>query len=132
MKQNKDLAYMNELFEAGKLVPVIDRVYKLADVPEAFRLFGAGDQKGKIIVTMRARSYIGATAAARPHCAAHRPHPSAATYARDAYCLSYTTTLWIFCPSALVPVVVDVRDLPSGATTMWVVVSTLPFNLFST
>ena len=52
LKQNKDLAYMNELFEAGKLVPVIDRVYKLADVPEAFRLFGAGDQKGKIIVTM--------------------------------------------------------------------------------
>jgi NADPH:quinone reductase-like Zn-dependent oxidoreductase len=52
LKQNKDLAYMNELFEAGKLVPVIDRAYELADVPEAFRLFGAGDHKGKIIVTM--------------------------------------------------------------------------------
>ncbi len=26
--------------------------YKLADLPEAFRLFGTGDQKGKIIVTM--------------------------------------------------------------------------------
>ena len=49
---NKDLAYMNELFEAGKLVPVIDRPYKLADVPEALRLFGTGDHKGKIIVTM--------------------------------------------------------------------------------
>jgi NADPH:quinone reductase-like Zn-dependent oxidoreductase len=52
LKPNKDLAYMNELFEAGKLVPVIDGPYKLADVPEAFRLFGAGDHKGKIIVTM--------------------------------------------------------------------------------
>ncbi len=52
LKQNKDLAYMNELFEAGKLVPVIDGPYKLADLPEAFRLFGAGDHKGKIIVTM--------------------------------------------------------------------------------
>jgi NADPH:quinone reductase-like Zn-dependent oxidoreductase len=52
LKPNKDLAYMNELFEAGKLVPVIDRSYKLADVPEAFRLFGTGDHKGKIIVTM--------------------------------------------------------------------------------
>jgi len=52
LKPNKDLAYMNELFEAGKLVPVIDRPYKLADVPEAFRLFGTGDHKGKIIVTM--------------------------------------------------------------------------------
>lgn len=52
LKQNKDLAYMNELFEAGKLVPVIDRVYQLADSPEAFRRFGTGDHKGKIIVTM--------------------------------------------------------------------------------
>jgi NADPH:quinone reductase-like Zn-dependent oxidoreductase len=52
LKPNKDLGYMNELFEAGKLVPVIDGPYKLADVPEAFRLFGRGDQKGKIIITM--------------------------------------------------------------------------------
>jgi NADPH:quinone reductase-like Zn-dependent oxidoreductase len=52
LKQNKDLAYMNELFEAGKLEPVIDRRYKLADVSEAFRLFGTGDHKGKIIITM--------------------------------------------------------------------------------
>jgi NADPH:quinone reductase-like Zn-dependent oxidoreductase len=43
---------MNELFETGKLVPVIDGSYKLADVPEALRLFGTGDHKGKIIVTM--------------------------------------------------------------------------------
>jgi NADPH:quinone reductase-like Zn-dependent oxidoreductase len=52
LKPNKDLAYMNELFEAGKLVPVIDGPYKLADVPEAFRLFETGDYKGKIIVTL--------------------------------------------------------------------------------
>ena len=52
LKPNKDLAYMNELFEAGKLVPVIDRTYTLADVPEALRRFGTGDHRGKIIVTM--------------------------------------------------------------------------------
>jgi NADPH:quinone reductase-like Zn-dependent oxidoreductase len=52
LKPNKDLAYMNELFEAGKLVPVIDGPYKLADVPEALRLFGTGEHKGKIIITM--------------------------------------------------------------------------------
>ena len=52
LKPNKDLAYMNELFEAGKLVPVIEGPYELADLAEAFRLFGAGDEKGKIIVTM--------------------------------------------------------------------------------
>jgi NADPH:quinone reductase-like Zn-dependent oxidoreductase len=52
LKPNKDLAYMNELFESGKLVPVIDRSYKLADVSEAFRLFCTGDYKGKIIITI--------------------------------------------------------------------------------
>jgi len=52
LKPNKDLAYMNELFEAGKLVPVIDGPYKLADVPDALRLFGTGDYKGKIVVTI--------------------------------------------------------------------------------
>ena len=52
LKPNKDLAYMNGLFEAGKLRPVIQGPYALADLPEAFRLFGRGDQVGKIIVTM--------------------------------------------------------------------------------
>lgn len=47
LKPNKDLAYMKELFEAGKVKPVIDGHYRLEDVPEAFRLFGAGNHKGK-------------------------------------------------------------------------------------
>jgi NADPH:quinone reductase-like Zn-dependent oxidoreductase len=52
LKPNKDLAYMNELFEAGKLRPVIEGPYSLADLPQAFRFFGTGDYRGKIIVTM--------------------------------------------------------------------------------
>jgi NADPH:quinone reductase-like Zn-dependent oxidoreductase len=52
LKQNKDLAYVNDLFEAGKLAPVIDRSYTLAETADAFRRFGTGDYKGKIIVTM--------------------------------------------------------------------------------
>jgi len=52
LKPNQDLNYMNELFEAGKLLPVIDGPYNLADLPEAFGLFGTGDHKGKIIVTI--------------------------------------------------------------------------------
>jgi NADPH:quinone reductase-like Zn-dependent oxidoreductase len=52
LKTNKDLAYMNELFEAGKLRPVLDGPYKLSDLPEAFRFFSTGDHRGKIIVTM--------------------------------------------------------------------------------
>jgi len=50
LKPNKDLAYMNELFEAGKVKPVIDGPYKLSEVPEAFRHFGEGKHKGKIII----------------------------------------------------------------------------------
>jgi NADPH:quinone reductase-like Zn-dependent oxidoreductase len=53
LKPNKDLAYINELFEAGKLIPVIDGPYQLAEVPEAIRHFGTGDHKGKIVVTLR-------------------------------------------------------------------------------
>jgi len=52
LKPNKDLAYMNQLFEAGDLQPVMDGSYKLSDLPEALRFFGTGDHKGKIIVTM--------------------------------------------------------------------------------
>ena len=52
LKPNKDLAYMNGLFEAGKVKPVIDGPYKLDEVPDAFRVFGKGDHKGKIVIIM--------------------------------------------------------------------------------
>ena len=52
LKPNKDLAYMNELFEAGKVKPVIDGPYKLDEVPNAFRLFGEGAHKGKVVISV--------------------------------------------------------------------------------
>ncbi|HEX2443912.1 MAG TPA: NAD(P)-dependent alcohol dehydrogenase [Vicinamibacterales bacterium] len=52
LKPNKDLLYMNGLFEAGQLAPVIDRHYTLADIADAFRRFGAADHKGKIVITL--------------------------------------------------------------------------------
>jgi NADPH:quinone reductase-like Zn-dependent oxidoreductase len=52
LKPNKDLDYMNELFEAGKIEPVIDGHYELADAPEALRYFAAGKHKGKIVITV--------------------------------------------------------------------------------
>jgi len=52
LKPNKGLAYMRELFEAGKVVPVIDGLYKLSEVPEAFRRFGEGRHKGKVVITL--------------------------------------------------------------------------------
>jgi NADPH:quinone reductase-like Zn-dependent oxidoreductase len=52
LKPNKDLAYMCELFEAGKLRPVIDGPYTLSQVPEAVRYFGEGRHKGKVVITV--------------------------------------------------------------------------------
>jgi D-arabinose 1-dehydrogenase-like Zn-dependent alcohol dehydrogenase len=52
LKPNKDLTYVSELFEAGKVKPVIDRLRKLSEVPEAMRYFGAANQKGKVVITL--------------------------------------------------------------------------------
>ena len=52
LKQNRDLPYLNERFEAGQLVPVVDGPYPLSEAREAFRRFAAGNHKGKIVITM--------------------------------------------------------------------------------
>ena len=52
LKTNKDLAYMNKLYEEGKVKPVIDGPYRLDEVPEAFRLFAKGEHKGKMVIIM--------------------------------------------------------------------------------
>jgi NADPH:quinone reductase-like Zn-dependent oxidoreductase len=52
LKPNRDLAYMCELFEAGKVVPVIDDLRTLAEVPEAMRYFGEARHKGKVVITV--------------------------------------------------------------------------------
>ena len=52
LRPNRDLPYLNERFEAGQLVPVIDGPYKLSDARDAFRRFGAGTHKGKIVFTI--------------------------------------------------------------------------------
>jgi NADPH:quinone reductase-like Zn-dependent oxidoreductase len=45
-----DLIALAELAEAGKLIPVIDRTYALSAVSEAFRYFGAGAVRGKVVI----------------------------------------------------------------------------------
>ena len=52
LKTNKDLAYMNDLFEKGKIKAVIDGPYRLEQLPDAFRIFAKADHKGKIVITM--------------------------------------------------------------------------------
>jgi NADPH:quinone reductase-like Zn-dependent oxidoreductase len=48
----KDLALLKELLEAGKVVPVIDRWYPLSETPEALRYLGQGHAKGKVVITV--------------------------------------------------------------------------------
>ncbi|MBC7451139.1 MAG: NAD(P)-dependent alcohol dehydrogenase [Cytophagales bacterium] len=47
---NKDMTFIKELFESGKVVPVIDKYYSLEDVPEALQYLGDGRVKGKLII----------------------------------------------------------------------------------
>jgi NADPH:quinone reductase-like Zn-dependent oxidoreductase len=48
----KDMLTLKELFESGKIVPVIDKRYPLNDVAEALRYLGAGHARGKIVITV--------------------------------------------------------------------------------
>ena len=54
-KANKDLNYLIELFKADKLKPVIDKCFPLEKTAEAFRYFGEGRFKGKIVVTLETK-----------------------------------------------------------------------------
>jgi len=48
----KDYVFLIELFEAGKVVPVIDRCYPLNEVPEALRYYGEGHARGKVVISV--------------------------------------------------------------------------------
>jgi NADPH:quinone reductase-like Zn-dependent oxidoreductase len=48
----KDLVFIKELLEAGKVVPVIDRQYPLGETAEAIRYLEAGHARGKVIITV--------------------------------------------------------------------------------
>jgi NADPH:quinone reductase-like Zn-dependent oxidoreductase len=48
----KDLTFVKNLLETGKITPVIDRRYNLKDVPEALRYLEAGHAKGKVIINI--------------------------------------------------------------------------------
>jgi NADPH:quinone reductase-like Zn-dependent oxidoreductase len=47
-----DLVVLQELIEAGKLTPVIDRTFPLNETPEAIRHVGEHSTQGKTVITM--------------------------------------------------------------------------------
>jgi len=48
----KDLVFLKELLEAGKVVPVIDRRYPLGEVAEAIKYLVEGHARGKVVITV--------------------------------------------------------------------------------
>ena len=48
----KDLLFIKELLESGKIVPVIDRAYPLRETPEAIRYLETSRARGKVVITV--------------------------------------------------------------------------------
>ncbi len=47
-----DLTIMRDLMESGKVIPVIDRGYRLSEVPEAIRYLEEGHARGKVVISL--------------------------------------------------------------------------------
>ena len=52
VQNQKDLIFMKELLESGKVVPVIDGCYPLGKAVEALWYFEKVHAKGKVVITM--------------------------------------------------------------------------------
>lgn len=51
-RSQEDLTLLRDLLAAGKVTPVIDRSYRLSEVPEAIRYLEGGHARGKVVVTL--------------------------------------------------------------------------------
>lgn len=49
---HNDLTILADMMQSGKLKPVIDRTYKLSEVPEAIRYLEEGHARGKVVITV--------------------------------------------------------------------------------
>jgi NADPH:quinone reductase-like Zn-dependent oxidoreductase len=47
-----DLESLTELIEAGKVTPVIDKIYPLSEAPNAIAYLAAGHARGKLVITV--------------------------------------------------------------------------------
>jgi NADPH:quinone reductase-like Zn-dependent oxidoreductase len=48
----KDMAFLTRLLQGGSVTPVVDQVFPLSEIAEAFRRFGAQQHTGKIVITI--------------------------------------------------------------------------------
>jgi NADPH:quinone reductase-like Zn-dependent oxidoreductase len=51
-RSKEDLAILRDLMEEGKVTPVIDRRYRLSEVPEAIAYLETGRARGKVVITV--------------------------------------------------------------------------------
>jgi NADPH:quinone reductase-like Zn-dependent oxidoreductase len=50
VQSQKDLIFLKELIESGKVIPIIDGCYPLSKTPDAFRYFEKVHPKGKVVI----------------------------------------------------------------------------------
>jgi NADPH:quinone reductase-like Zn-dependent oxidoreductase len=48
----KDMLVLADLMQSGKMTPVIDRTFKLNEIPDALRYLETGHARGKIVITV--------------------------------------------------------------------------------
>ena len=53
----KDLVYLGELLESGKVEPVIDRYYPLSEVAAAIRYIVEEHPRGKVVITVNSEQH---------------------------------------------------------------------------
>jgi NADPH:quinone reductase-like Zn-dependent oxidoreductase len=55
-RNQNDLVFIQELFEAGKVKSIIDRQYPLSEAAEALRYLGAGHARGKVVISVESNN----------------------------------------------------------------------------
>ena len=51
-RSKEDLTIMRDLMKTGKVTPVIDKRYRLSEVPDAIRYLEEGHARGKVVITL--------------------------------------------------------------------------------
>jgi NADPH:quinone reductase-like Zn-dependent oxidoreductase len=54
--KTEDLEFLGKLYKEGKVKPVIDKIYPLSRVPDAYRYLEERRAKGKVVITMGIKS----------------------------------------------------------------------------